>query len=305
MTDAKFDIPFKSPNVPTALTADTRLQFDCFPGIACFNACCRQADVTLAPYDILRLKRRLGLTSTAFLKAFTVPFAMDADGLPGVKLKTQDNGSCLQLAGDAGCGVYADRPTVCRYYPVALLALREKGAAQAQERYSLVKEDHCLGHAQPRALTIGDYRTEQGCPEYDDHNREWYQLLLKKQSAGPAVGKPPQTSLQLFFMASYDLDSFRRFVLSAGFRGAYVFPDAFYASVEQDDEALLAFAYRFLRQVLFGERTLEEVVNAWEQRVEGRKDRWEARKQVEIERRLAAEDRKYAEDGGETQCGDR
>jgi len=303
MTDSTFDIPFKSPTIPAALTAETTIRFRCYPGISCFNACCKQADVTLAPYDILRLKRRLGLTSADFIKQYTVPFQMDGDGLPGVKLKTQDNGTCLQLAGDAGCGVYEDRPTVCRYYPVALLALREKGSSEAEERYSLVKEDHCKGHGEDREISIGDYRAEQGCAEYDDHNREWYQLLLKKKSAGPTVGKPPQTSLQLFFMASYDLDNFRKFVVSEGFRRTYVLPDGFYESVEQDDEALLAFAYRFLRQVLFGERTIEEVANAWEERVEARKEVWDARKQAEIERRLAAEDQKYGE-GGEGSCGD-
>ena len=229
MTDTKFDIPFKSPNIPAALTADTKIRFRCHKGISCFNACCKQADVTLAPYDILRLKRRLGLTSAEFIKQYTVPFQMDQDGLPGVKLKTQDNGTCLQLNGDAGCGVYEDRPTVCRYYPVALLALREKGASQAEERYSLVREDHCKGHEEDREISIADYRAEQGCAEYDERNREWYQLILKKKSAGPTVGRPPQASLQLFFMASYDIDNFRRFVLSDSFRRTYVLPDGFYA----------------------------------------------------------------------------
>jgi uncharacterized protein len=297
MTDIQLDIPFKSPNVPTALTPDTRIRFRCHKGISCFNACCNQADVTLTPYDIIRLKRRLRLSSAELLKQYTVPFQMDQDGLPGVKLKTQDNGTCLQLHGEAGCGVYEDRPTVCRYYPVALLALREKGASQAEERYSLVKEDHCKGHEEDRELSIRDYRMEQGCAEYDERNWEWYQLILKKKSAGPTVGRPPQASLQLFFMASYDIDNFRRFILSDSFRRTYVLPGGFYGEVKQDDEALLAFAYRFLRQALFGERTIEEVPNAWEQRVENRRQVWEARRQAEMERRLAEEDTKYRDDG--------
>ena len=207
MATSSFDIPFKSPNIPAALKADTEIRFRCYKGISCFNACCKRADVTLAPYDILRLKRRLGMSSTEFLKEVTVPFQMDGDGLPGVKLKTADDGTCLQLNGEEGCGVYEDRPTVCRYYPVALLALREKGSSQAEERYSLVKEEHCKGHEEEREISVADYRAEQGCEHYDARNREWYQLLLKKKSAGPAVGRPPRPSLQLYFMASYDLDS--------------------------------------------------------------------------------------------------
>ena len=296
MTDPPLDRPFKSQNIPAALSADTQIRFRCYKGISCFNACCRQADVTLAPYDILRLKRRLGLSSSELLNQYTVPFQLDQDGLPGVKLKTQDDGTCLQLNGEAGCGVYDDRPTVCRYYPVALLALREKGASQAQERYALVKEDHCKGHEEGRLIPIGDFRAEQGCAEYDRRNREWYQLILKKRSAGPAVGRPPQVSLKLFFMASYDVDNFRHFVLSDGFRRTYVLPDDLYAQLEGDDEALLSFGYRFLRQVLFGERTIEEVANAWEQRVENRRQVWEARRQAELERRMA-------EEGGKCQGG--
>ena len=304
MADATFDIPFASPTVPAALTGESPIRFRCHPGVSCFNACCKQADVTLTPYDILRLKRRLGLSSAEFLAAYTVPFQMDSDGLPGVKLKTDNSGACLQLAGESGCGIYRDRPTVCRYYPIGLFALREKGAAQTQERYSLVKESHCQGHAEDRELPIADYRAEQGCEEYDARNRDWYQLILKKKSAGPTVGKPPQTSLRLFFMASYDLDSFRRFVLSEAFRRTYALPDAVLAEAEEDDEALLALSYRLLRQVLFGERTIEEAANAWEQRVEQRKLFWDARKQAEIERRLAEEDRRDGNDGCETRCGD-
>lgn len=297
MSDTKPTIPFQSAVMPEALLAENRIQFRCHPGISCFNACCKRADITLAPYDVLRLKRRIGLTSTEFVRQYTVPFQMDGEGLPGIKLKTDEAGTCLQLDGDAGCGVYTDRPTVCRYYPLALLALREKDSPTAVERYSLIKEDHCKGHEEPREITIDEYRAEQGCEEYDALNREWYQLVLKKKSAGPTVGRPPQTSLQLFFMASYDIDTFRRFVLSENFRQTYQLPDGFYAEVEQDDEALLRFSYRFLRQVLFGERTVQEVADAWDQRVEQRQDVWEARKQFEIERRQTAEDQKYAEGG--------
>ncbi|NEX22267.1 YkgJ family cysteine cluster protein [Thiorhodococcus mannitoliphagus] len=294
---AKSDILFSSALMPQALRAESQIRFRCYKGISCFNACCKQADVTLTPYDILRLKRRLGLTSTVFLREHAVPFQMDGDGLPGVKLKTDDSGACLQLDGDAGCAVFSDRPTVCRYYPLAFLALREKDASHAEERYSLVKESHCKGHDEQREISVAEYREEQGCEDFDAANREWYQLILKKKSAGPSLGRPPQRSLQLFFMASYDLDTFRRFVLSENFRNTYSLPDDFYTEVEQHDEALLRFSYRFLRQVLFGERSVQEVADAWDRRVAQRKDVWDARRALEAERRLAAEDAKYAAGG--------
>ena len=209
------------------------------------------------------------------------------------------------MNGDEGCGVYTDRPTVCRYYPVALLQIRQKEGVGSQQNYSMITEDHCKGHLEDRKITIGDYRTEQGVAEYDDHNAEWYQLILKKKSAGPSVGRPPMASLRLFFIASYDIDTFRRFVLSENFRNTYVLPEEFYAEVEKDDLELLRFAYRFLRQVLFGERSVEEVANAWEKRMEERKDLWAAQVEAEVQRRTQAEDTKYSNCDDGPSCGDK
>jgi hypothetical protein len=281
MSEQMPDIPFKSSILPKLLVEDTRIRFRCHTGISCFNACCKRADVTLAPYDIIRLKERLGMTSTDFLAKHTVPFEMDADGLMGVKLKTNEDGACLLLDGDKGCGVYSDRPTVCRYYPLGLLAMHPKGATEDQQHYSMVVEAHCRGHEEDRELTIAEYRAEQGVQEYDDANREWYQLLLKKRSAGPTVGRPPLASLQLFFLACYDVDRFRRFVLSDNFKATYALDAEVYAMLERDDVALLRFGFRLLRQVLFGERTIDEQPKAWEKRAQERAAVWEARVQAE------------------------
>jgi Fe-S-cluster containining protein len=293
MSDERPAIPFQSVVLPEVLGEETEIPFRCYPGISCFNACCRMADVTLAPYDILRLKGRLGLSTTDFLAKHTVPFQMDADGTPGVKLRTTDEGACLLLDGDKGCSVYEDRPTVCRYYPVALLNRHVAGETDTLQEYSLVREDHCKGHLEDRRISIGDYRAEQGCDTHDEYNREWYQLILKKRSAGPTVGRPPQTSLNVFFLASYDLDTFRRFVLSDKFRATYDLPETFYAEVETDELALLKFGYRFLRQVLFAEFSIPEQAGAWDKRVNQRQEVWDLRRQAEMARRQQAEDERY------------
>ncbi len=49
MIDPKPSIPFQSAVMPEALQADNRIQFRCHQGISCFNACCKRADITLAP----------------------------------------------------------------------------------------------------------------------------------------------------------------------------------------------------------------------------------------------------------------
>ncbi len=282
MTD-KFDIPFKSDLVPEILKNADEIQFRCHKGVSCFNACCKQADVTLTPYDIVRLKQRLGLTSGELLKQHTVPFQMDAHGVPGVKLKTDESGACL-FVRDEGCSVYGDRPTACRYYPVGLMAMRPKDSPTDKAGYFLIQEEHCKGHQEDRRLSVGDYRKEQELEIYDEMNREWLQINLKKRSSGPTIGKPSELSLQLFFMCSFDVDRFRRFVLSDSFQGTYAMEESFYPQIETDDVALLKFGYRFMKQVLFGEKTIRERDGALEKRQEERKEHIEMRRRHEMER---------------------
>jgi len=251
------DSPFpESPVLPQTFGENKTIRFRCHRGIECWNACCSNIDISLTPYDILRLKRRLGLTSSEFLERYTVPYEMEREGIAGVKLKPVDGGTACQFMVPEGCDIYADRPTACRYYPVALLSLRRQDETTDRDSYALVKEPHCLGHNEPRAITIGDYRKEQELPGYDELARGWRQLILKKKSSGPTIGKPSKRSLQLFFMACYDIDRFREFVAGEGFNDVYDISTGELAALRADDVALLQFAFRFLRQVLFGEASI-------------------------------------------------
>lgn len=239
--------------MPEMFDGTKTIQFRCHKGIACFNACCKSIDINLTPYDILRLKRRLGITSTEFLEHFTFPFEMEKDGIAGVKLKPVENGSACQFMTDDGCSVYEDRPSACRYYPVALLSMRRQDEYVDRDAYALVVEEHCLGHKEDRRLTIDEYRKEQGLDEYDQLSRGWRQLILKKKSSGPTIGKPSKRSLQLFFMTCYDVDRFRDFVVSDAFNSLYDIPESDLDKLLSDDVELMQFGFRFLRQVLFGE----------------------------------------------------
>jgi uncharacterized protein len=271
--------PFpQGPVLPELLDADKAIRFRCRKGIACWNACCSNIDISLTPYDIVRLKRRLGMSSTEFLGCYTLPYEMEKDGIAGVKLKSVDGGTACRFMTQDGCRVYADRPTACRYYPVALLSMRKQDESTDTSSYALVKEAHCLGHLEPRTLTIDDYRREQGLPEYDEAARGWRQLILKKKSSGPTVGKPSRRSLELFFMTCYDVDRFRAFVASDGFSDIYDLPAEELKGLLEDDVRLLLFGFRFLRQVLFGETSIamrKETVEKRRERLAERRRRLE------------------------------
>jgi len=148
------EIPPRSPVLPVRLRPDSEFRFDCHPGVPCFNACCKNIDITLMPYDIARLKRRAGMTSAQWVGAHTVPYAMDAHDMPGLKLATKPGtAECVFLNKD-GCGVYTDRPSACRYYALGSMGMHRAASAKVEEIYFVVKEEHCKGHEQPRTATV-------------------------------------------------------------------------------------------------------------------------------------------------------
>ncbi|NOX08849.1 MAG: YkgJ family cysteine cluster protein [Gammaproteobacteria bacterium] len=262
-----------SPVMPIQYDEDYTIKFECKPGISCWNACCKAIDITLTPYDIVRLKNRLGMTSAEFLAAYTVPYEMDADGLPGVKFRTEDEAPVCLFVQDEGCSVYEDRPTSCRYYPIGLVSQRKQDEYVDNVSYAVVVEDHCKGHDEDREITIKDYRKEQGVEDYDKHGRAWRQLILKKKSSGPSIGKPSKRSLQIFFMASYNIDTFREFIKSEGFSQVYELTDEHLEVINGDDDvAFLGFSMKFITQLLYGEDFLVMKTDAEDSRVARRRE---------------------------------
>jgi Fe-S-cluster containining protein len=282
-----------TPVQPVQLGQDDAFQFRCHKGIPCFNKCCENIDIMLAPYDVLRLKKRLGLSSRDFLDHFTTDFQMDGHGMPGLKLGTRDDTKACAFLTKDGCGVYSDRPSACRYYALGLLSMRKKDSPIDEDSYFVVKEDHCLGHFEPKTQTIRDYRKEQGLADYDAINREWRQIVLKKRSSGPTVGKPSQRSMELFFLASYDIDGFREFVASDGFGELFELEPAFRQEILADDEKLLLFAFRFLKQALFGELSIPLRLDNAKTRHERYRQKVEAAERAGADRRALDQDKQY------------
>lgn len=283
VTQIKDEIPFQSPVQPTQLTLESNIQFDCHPGVSCFNACCKSIDITLTPYDILRLRKHLGLTSQEFVAGFTTPYEMDHHGMPGLKLLTKPGKSECMFLQESGCSVYGDRPAACRYYALGSMGMRKKDDSVVEDIYFSVKEAYCRGHEEPKTLTVRQYRHEQGVERYDEMNREWRDIIIKKRSSGPTTGTPSERSFQLFDMCSYDLDSFREFIQSPGFQSLFQVDPQDFLQLKTDDEALLQFAMAFLKQVLFGEKNISMKPDGREQRIAERSALYEERRRKAVE----------------------
>ncbi|HAI68905.1 MAG TPA: 50S rRNA methyltransferase [Gammaproteobacteria bacterium] len=273
MSDSSLEnMPFDSPLQPIKLASQDTIQFRCHKDIACFNECCKRIDILLTPYDILRLTKSLGLSYNEFLSQYTVPYEIDADGMPGVKIRTADDNLACPFLREEGCSVYEDRPTVCRYYALGLMAMRKQDSPTDEQAYFLIKEEHCLGHNEPHTLTVDQFRQDQGVDQYDVINHEWRQIILKKRSGGAAIGKPSPRSFQFFFMVSYNLDSFRGFIQSEGFSEVYDLTTAEIEELKADDLLLLNFGFKLLKQVLFGEMTIPVKGDAMQKRAHKRRE---------------------------------
>lgn len=269
----KEEIPHESPINPVELTLDSEFQFHCHKNISCFNECCRNIDITLLPYDIQRLKRRAKIPSSEWVGRYTVPYPMDAHEMPGLKLVTKPGSTACVFLTEEGCSVYEDRPTACRYYALGSMGVRKQGAAEVEDIYFVVREPHCKGHEEPRSLTVREYLAEQGIPEFDEKNREWRDIILKKRSSGPTVGAPTPRSMQLFDMCSYDIDNFREFIQSPGFEEVFDIDDQEKQGLVEDEDRLFQFSCRFLKQVLYGEKSINVNSDAMEKRLQKKKQR--------------------------------
>lgn len=123
---------------PVKLGVDSKFQFKCHKDVKCYTKCCRGISIILTPYDIIRLKNRLQLSSEEFLAIYTKPELMEKTDLPVITLKLLDDEltSC-PFVRDTGCIVYEDRPTACRYYPLGVASLSHKEGADDDGFYFL------------------------------------------------------------------------------------------------------------------------------------------------------------------------
>ena len=61
----------------------------------------------------------------------------------------------------------------------------------------------------------------------------------------------------MFYMASYNIDMFRKFVLSPQFQSRFDLPYDVRKRIEDDDVELMRFAMQWLKFCLFGEGTID------------------------------------------------
>ncbi|HSL39863.1 MAG TPA: YkgJ family cysteine cluster protein [Desulforhopalus sp.] len=250
---------------PKKLTLNSYLKFRCHPGVRCFTACCGGIKIVLTPYDILQLCKRLEIPAHEFLHTYTIPTYLEKTDMPGVMLKLREEDNKCPFVTPEGCTVYTDRPTACRYYPVGMADFHEGGsrdgegneqAVHEENFFFIVREDHCKGFEEDKEWTIGEWRADQGVDLRDEMNREWLRLVMRRKSFGQQATLSEQAK-RMFFMASTDLTTFRRFIFESSFLDIYELDEETIRSLKEDDVALMLFSFKYLAATLFGVQTLK------------------------------------------------
>ncbi len=243
-----------SPIQPVRLERDSTFQFRCYPGVSCFTRCCRNMNIILTPYDIIRIKNRLGLTSDMFLRLYTVPEILGQTGIPVARLNMleEKDGQCPFVTPE-GCQIYTDRPVCCRYYPIGIASLiqKEHQAGEEEEFFFVVKENHCKGFEEPIEWTVDSWRADQEADLYDSMNRGWLELLLRKRSFGEET-EMPEKARHLFYLVTTNMERFRSFVFESRFLDTYVVDKKTIRKIREDDVALMQFGFEYLKTAIFG-----------------------------------------------------
>jgi len=232
-------------------------RFSCQPGIKCFNKCCGDVNIVLTPYDVLRMKNRLGITSTEFLEKYTLLPVNKEMTTPMVLLRmNEDEDKSCQFLTEKGCGIYTDRPWPCRMYPLGMAAQKDTEDGWRGDRfYFLLQETGCMGFDEQKEWKVNDWLENQGLDDYDDWGEAFKELTLHEVFEDKEAVLSPE-KMHMLFTACYDLDKFREFVFESTLLQRFDIDEDFLEEMRRDDEALLRFSYLWLRFSLFGEKTM-------------------------------------------------
>jgi uncharacterized protein len=235
------------------LPAEQEFTFACHPGVPCFTECCRELDLALSPYDVLRLKKSLGLTSDQFLEQYVLVEWQEDQVLPVCYLTMVDDGraSCV-FVGPQGCAVYADRPGSCRAYPVGRGVARNDDGTLT-ESLVLLQEPHCRGFAEPGTQTAGTYLSEQGLERYNRFNDALLPLYQHRHIRNKTF-RPTRRQFDQYMLALYDLDQFRKEMTSGRIALQRPLHSRQLQGLAGDDEELLVVGIEWLLQEWFDEQ---------------------------------------------------
>nr|WP_238480692.1 YkgJ family cysteine cluster protein [Desulforadius tongensis] len=203
----------------------------------CFNSCCRDISIFLTPYDVLRLKNRLKMSSREFLNRYTRVWETSSMAFPMViiNMRAEEDKRCPFIT-ERGCSVYPDRPWSCRMAPVDI---------KGKDLFGFCFDKTCChGIGEGREWTVEEWVKNQGADIYQKMDEKFKEIPLKLEFTGfTTIDKHIK---EMFFMASYDLDRFREYIFKSSFLKKFAVPTELAEKIKADDVELMKFGFHWL-----------------------------------------------------------
>ncbi len=233
------------PSENERLSASDTFRFSCRPELSCFNHCCANKHLPLTPYDVLRIKAALGLTSDELLARHTLYSIDPSTGFPVISIRMGDDPEkTCPFVSPKGCTVYENRPTACRLYPLARAVSADPMGDVVKEFFYSIDTPVCLGIREREVRSVEQWLDDQGLPSYLGMNDRVVGFVLTTKKR---LGKPlDERSLHKVLVALYNLDVFRDFVFSTQILDILQTKEPLRDRIRNDDTALLELALTYL-----------------------------------------------------------
>jgi Fe-S-cluster containining protein len=238
------------------IEAEDTFSFRCYPGIGCFNRCCRNLNLFLYPYDVLRLKNALGISSDEFLDQYVDVVLRSGNFFPEVLLRmSPDAEHHCTFQTESGCSVYADRPDTCRMFPMEHGVIYDAVIKKDKPVYFFRPPDFCLGPNENKQWTISGWAQDQDAVLYQKMTMSWMELKRLFQADPWGAEGPEGPKAKMAFMATYNIDRLREFVFNSSFTKRYKVKSAILKKIQNDDGELLRFGFDWVKLYLWGIKT--------------------------------------------------
>ncbi len=227
--------------------------FRCHPNIVCFNRCCRNLNLFLYPYDVLRLKKNLSISSDAFIEKHVDVVMREGNHFPDVLLKMAEKKekTCPYLTKE-GCAVYPDRPDACRTFPLEIGMRYHDDSRPIEPVYFFRPPDFCNGPGEDATWTAETWLEDQAAETYNRMTAQWSAVkgLFGKNPWG--VGGMGDPKLKMAFTAAYNVDKFREFVFESSFLKRYKVASKTLKKIKRSDTALMLLGFSWIKLFVWG-----------------------------------------------------
>jgi hypothetical protein len=119
-------------------------------------------------------------------------------------------------------------------------------------RYFIKRIPRCLGHQEEKEWTVEEWIANQEIGPHQQMNDLWVDLDTVFRSNPWGDPANAGNKLKMAFMACFNVDQFRCFVLESSFRSRFEVPEERVEQMKTDDIEMMKFGFEWVRFFLTG-----------------------------------------------------